>query len=190
MTPNRITIKFFIDPENEEPLPDLVPVFHRWIQEDAVPGLLIDVADYRHVPEGPGLLLVGHEVDYGLDYSHGRAGFLTRRKRLFSGGLAQDLAQTLDWAVTAAQQLRQDAGLRLRPDHLAISFPDRLQAPNEPATAVAYQAALESVLGTVLGAHAFEVVAEIEDRRLPLAFWVAIDPEMSWANWAPTAVAV
>ena len=34
-------------------LTQAIPVFHRWIQEQALPGLLIDVADYRHVPEGP-----------------------------------------------------------------------------------------------------------------------------------------
>lgn len=30
----------------------IVKMFHRWIQQAAVPGLLIDVADYLHVPDG------------------------------------------------------------------------------------------------------------------------------------------
>ena len=29
--------------------------------------MLIDVADYRHVPAGPGVLLIGHEANYSLD---------------------------------------------------------------------------------------------------------------------------
>jgi len=36
-----------------------------------VPGLLIDVADYAHVPDGPGVILIGHDVDYGIMNRHG-----------------------------------------------------------------------------------------------------------------------
>lgn len=33
---------------------DVVPVFHRWLQDQRLPGeLLIDVADYSHVTGGP-----------------------------------------------------------------------------------------------------------------------------------------
>ena len=35
---------------------DAIPVFHRWIQERVHPEMLIDVADYRHVPDGPGVM--------------------------------------------------------------------------------------------------------------------------------------
>ena len=60
-----------------------IPVFHRWIQQQALPGLLLDVADYRHVPEGPGVVLVAHEAIYGLDQGGGRLGLLyNRRTRL------------------------------------------------------------------------------------------------------------
>ena len=58
------------------PTRELVPVFHRWIQTGAIPGhLLVDVADYDHVPEGPGILLVAHEGNLGID--------LPRRLRRF-----------------------------------------------------------------------------------------------------------
>ena len=57
------------------PARELVPVFHRWIQTGAVPGhLLIDVADYDHVPEGPGILLVAHEGNLGMDLIGGTLG--------------------------------------------------------------------------------------------------------------------
>ncbi len=41
-------------------LDDFIPLFHRWIQEQAIDGhLLIDVHDYSHIQQGPGILLVG-----------------------------------------------------------------------------------------------------------------------------------
>ena len=41
-------------------LADAVAVFHQWIRDGVCPEMLIDVADYRHVPAGPGVLLIGH----------------------------------------------------------------------------------------------------------------------------------
>ena len=54
----RIGVKLFmVDGVSVRPR-EFVPVFHRWIQTQAVRDqLLIDVADYEHVPEGPGVLL-------------------------------------------------------------------------------------------------------------------------------------
>ena len=42
-------------------------VFHAWIQKGAVEGLLLDVADYQHIQDGPGMILIGDQVDYAFD---------------------------------------------------------------------------------------------------------------------------
>ncbi len=82
MNPKRIAVKFFTDePGAPVALEPFIPLFHRFIQQATVPGLLIDVANYIHVPNGPGVVLVGHEVDYGIDAVGGRTGLLTVRKR-------------------------------------------------------------------------------------------------------------
>ncbi len=146
MSVNRITIKFFIEDGAGYEISHVVPVFHRWIQTTAVPGLLIDVADYQHVAGGPGVILIGHEVDYALDLGNGRAGFLTRRKRLNGGTLAENLQEALATAVTAAHQFEQDTGLALRPDEIEITFPDRLHAPNTEETFAHFQEETRAVL--------------------------------------------
>ncbi len=146
MSVNRITIKFFIAGGEGYEVTNVTPIFHRWIQTEAVPGLLIDVADYKHVAEGPGIILIGHEVDYALDMGHGRAGFLTRRKRLNGGTLADNLQEALATAVTAAHQFAQDTGLALRPDEIEITFPDRLHAPNNAETFAQFQGETLAVL--------------------------------------------
>jgi hypothetical protein len=60
----------------------IVPVFHRWIQQKSFPNhLLVDVADYAHVPEGPGTLLVSHEANIHFDRDGGKPGVLYVRKQ-------------------------------------------------------------------------------------------------------------
>ncbi len=66
---------------------EFIPVFHRWITERALPELLIDVADYSHVHEGPGVLLVGHDAIYAWDLSRGEPGLLYSRRRETSAEL-------------------------------------------------------------------------------------------------------
>jgi len=53
----RIALKIFLDDESLLEPGDVIPVFHRWIQTQAVDGLLIDVADYSHVHHGPGVVV-------------------------------------------------------------------------------------------------------------------------------------
>ncbi|RME82665.1 MAG: hypothetical protein D6775_10260, partial [Caldilineae bacterium] len=75
MLPHRISAKLFFRPPIFWEPEEFILLFHRWIRETALPGLPIDVADYTHVHHGPGVLPIGFEGDYALDYRDGRAGF-------------------------------------------------------------------------------------------------------------------
>ena len=70
---HRIALKIFLDDESVLEPADVIPVFHRWIQTQAVDGLLIDVADYSHMATGPCVVLVAHEGHYVLDRAGGTA---------------------------------------------------------------------------------------------------------------------
>ena len=81
MEPHRIAVKLYLEnPEGIDP-EELVPVFHRFIREDLVGGIPIDVARYGHVSDGPGIMIIGHQLDHALDLGDGRAGLSTTRKR-------------------------------------------------------------------------------------------------------------
>lgn len=138
------------------PAHDLVPVFHRWIQTGAIPGhLLIDVADYDHVPEGPGILLVAHEGNLGMDLIGGRLGLLYYRKQPLAGDLAVRLRACVGTALHACRLLEQDAALggrvRFNAGLLEIFANDRLHAPNQPATYEAFQPLLDGLLRALYG---------------------------------------
>ena len=61
---NKFGIKFFAQDADGFAILKLIPVYHRWIQQNALEDLLIDVADYSHVPSGPGVMLIAHEGNY------------------------------------------------------------------------------------------------------------------------------
>ena len=75
-----INVKIFVADPSAIDLADAVGVFHRWIKERACPEMLIDVAEYRHVPAGPGVMLIGHEANYSFDERENRLGLLYNRK--------------------------------------------------------------------------------------------------------------
>jgi hypothetical protein len=144
----RIAAKFIASPDSAGSL-DLHPfigIFHRFIQQGAVPGLLVDVADYAHVPDGPGVMLIGHDVDYGIDRSGGRAGLLTTRKRCADLPLAEVLRDTLQRALQAMAAIEADDATDLRFGTAAVTlqFIDRLATPNTDE-------AFESVRGEIAG---------------------------------------
>ena len=83
MDAHKLQLKIYLTPESARAvdLEDLIPVFHRWIKQRLLPELTIDVANYRHVPQGPGVVLIGHGSDYFMDEGEGRPGLLHNRKR-------------------------------------------------------------------------------------------------------------
>ena len=138
-----------------------IPVFHRWIQEQALPGLLIDVADYRHVPEGPGVVLVAHEAIYGLDQGGGRLGLLYNRRTRLDAAPADALPQAFRAALEACRKLEQEpefAGtLSFAGGACEVVVNDRALAPNDAATGARLRAALEPLLDRLWGAGSYTV---------------------------------
>src|SRR5258708_35336413 len=81
MEARKVQIKLFVDGGTEALDPEpFVPVFHRYIRENTLKEVLVDVTDYAHVRRAPAVLLVGHASDYGVDFPEGRPGLLYVRK--------------------------------------------------------------------------------------------------------------
>jgi len=151
-----INVKLFaLRPEPEGVLDAAIPVFHRWIQNAACPELLIDVADYRHVPDGPGVILIGHEANYSLDCEAGRLGLLYNRRTRCEGSFEERLRLSHERALQAARMLEREpefAGiLKFDPACLEVVVNDRLLAPNTHETWQAVRPAMESFFWGVFG---------------------------------------
>ena len=159
----------------------LIPIFHRWIQQGAAEGLLIDVADYAHVPDGPGIVLVSHEGHYGVELGDGRLGLRYSRKRALSGTLADRLATVLRIALRACRQLEQEPELepplQFPGDEVEVVLNDRLLAPNTDETMARFEPALSAVLSRMYDGSTW-AVTRAADPREPFALTVkaAVQP--------------
>jgi hypothetical protein len=127
----------------------LIPIFHDWIRRRRLEDrLLIDVADYRHVADGPGVMLVAHEAHYGLDQGGGRLGLLCSRKRDEPGDASARLLDAVRDALRAGHYLEREPTfpLRFRGGELEIRVQSRLLAPNRPETLVELRPELDAFL--------------------------------------------
>lgn len=177
MRPQRLSCKFDVapDPKAAIDLHPFIALFHRFIQQHTLEGLLIDVADYAHVPEGPGVMLIGHEADYALDLMDGGAGLLVMRKRPEEGeDLPALLRDTLRRGLLAADAIERDGatGLRFAPGSFTIQLVDRLVAPNDAETYEAVAAAVAPVLAEAYGEKVEVERAHADDPRRLLALRV------------------
>jgi hypothetical protein len=164
-----VRVKIFAREPAPADLGEAIPVFHRWIQDHAFPELLIDVADYRHVPNGPGVMLIGHEANYSLDQTKGRLGLLYSRKQ--PGGEAQEnLRQAYGAAVEACRRLEQEpafAGkLQFDARDCEFSVNDRLLAPNQEETYRALRPEFDRFFSGIWGAGAYTMGHTGEPREL------------------------
>ena len=147
----------------------LVPIFHRWIQEQSRDELLIDVADYRHVPAGPGVILIGHEANYSVDNAENRLGVRYKRKAPFAGSNKDRFAQAARAALTACKALESDptleGTLRFNGQEVEISINDRMLAPNDNATREALQGEFQTFYRKLFAESEFALTFANGDAR-------------------------
>jgi hypothetical protein len=140
----KLGIKFFASGGRIE-LTEFIPVFHEWIQKQIMDGhLLIDVHNYSHMHDGPGILLVAHEGNFSIDCTGERMGFVYYRK--------QPVGSFVDIVKPAVKGcgLLSDR-LKFSTDEALIFANDRLLAPNNEQTFSQLQPQLSAALKDVLG---------------------------------------
>tara|TARA_B110000116_G_C16723094_1_gene530066 strand:+ start:364 stop:939 length:576 start_codon:yes stop_codon:yes gene_type:complete len=167
---SRLSFKVFMD-QGEDVTPETwFEVFNTWIHEPEN-DILVDVADYTHVLNGPQTILVGHRANYAIDNTDGRFGFLYGRKRDLGGNLAESLLDVISTALRACNRLNEDGRLdgqvSFNSGSVQIIVNDRLGAANETESFENLKTALTPILNRLYGGAAYEVSRdEGEGRRL------------------------
>ena len=157
MNLQHINIKFFIDKPESLNLADFSGVFNSWIQRRLTDDLLVDVADYIHVHNGPGMLLVGHEANYSLDNTGGRLGLLYNRKAGLAGTNEDKLVQAARTALGAARILEQENGLKFIGREAQLIVNDRLIAPNTLETFAALEPDLRALFDRLYRGFSYDL---------------------------------
>lgn len=177
-----VNVKLAFEDSGQIDLGGLIPVFHSWIQDQVCDELLLDVADYRHVPDGPGIILIGHEANYSIDNIEGRLGLRYNRKAVIAGTNQDRLEQAFRSAVRAAQRLEEDAPegekLATSGQEIEMWINDRLLAPNREETRSTLGSELRIFLDKLFAGNSYTLSLDPDPRRL-LTARIASDRKFS-----------
>lgn len=184
MQVQQLSIKLFAAEPDKVELEAFPPIFHRWIQETRIAHqLLIDVADYRHVPDGPGIVLIAHQAHYAIDRERGPLGLLYSVKRDAPGALDGKLAEAFADAVAAARALEDDPArpIRFRADRLRVAVMSRRLAPNHPETFEAARPVLEAFAARLYPGRVPHL-EHLADPREPFAVEISVEGATTLAD--------
>ena len=122
-------IKLYFQPNVNSPCRDFIPELHRWIQNDSIlDHILIDVVDYSHIPDGPGIMLVAHEGHFSLDQENHKPGLLYMRKTSITGNFQDRFNTILSITIQAAQLLSNNTDKKLDIyDYLRIEISSKIK---------------------------------------------------------------
>ena len=103
--------------------------------------------------EGPGVMLIGHDVDYAIDATEGRVGLLTIRKRAGDESLGELLRDTLHKALSCVREIEADGSAKIScaVDEVKLDVVDRLAAENTADAFLAVKTEIEPVLAVLYG---------------------------------------
>ena len=167
---NHINVKLLVKNPEEVDLEPVVPVFHNWIQGQIYDEQLLDVADYRHVPAGPGVILIGLQGDYSVDNTNNRLGVRYNRKAVIDGDNQDRLKQAARAALNACQRLEEEASLqgklRFNGQDVEVFINDRLTAPNREEIREALKSDFQSFANQLFGKNEYSLSYGSDPRRL------------------------
>lgn len=180
----RLGVKFFAGDGATIALPEFLPVFHRWIQQGVLDGLLLDVADYSHVHAGPGVLLIAHEGNYSVDESGDRRGMAYYAKYPQPGVLPDRLRAICSKTLHACRLLEQEPALggrmKFNGGEFQVFANDRLLAPNTDATTSALRPAIDVLVGKLYPGAKCEFAREQDPKeRFSVTVKVSVDASIA-----------
>ena len=179
----RVGVKVFLEDQKMFDRDRMIELFHRWIQEDRLPGTLIDVHDYTHVPSGPGVLLVAHEWHLRTDESGGRNGLEYELKREGVGTVAERLRGAVLSVLEAGAAMEQDTSgdnaVRIAVTEMVFRFTDRLAVPPTEPAFNEITGELEKILEDLYGDTQFEF-ERVGHERGPLTIHAKVLGDGDW----------
>ena len=168
-------VKLFFNTNGSINSKDFIPVFHSWIQDNIFDDhLLIDVADYSHILDGPGVMLISHEGHFSLDQESQQPGIMYMRKTEIAGSFTERFNMVLSTVIKAANRL-SDNNISKQVDFKLNSFRfianDRLYAGNTADNQDLYKQKIQKALDGKYPESQFEF-GDVSDKNERLAFTV------------------
>ena len=163
----KLNVKFFVEPPDTVPLTEFIEVFHSWIQ--ATDGDYHDVADYSHMQDGPGIVLIANDANVSIDESGGRRGLLYNRKAPLAGSNQERLRTVIRAGLENCRRLQREPALagkmKFSGDGILISVNDRLAVPNTRESLESLKPDLEAVAGRLFDGPGLAFSYETDSRQ-------------------------
>src|SRR3989304_5511049 len=154
----RINVKFFVADADGVALTDFIHIFNSWVQTSD--GEYYDIADYNHVHDGPGVLLIAHEANISVDNTGNRLGLLYNRKQPLSGSNQEKLHFVFKSALEFCRRIEEEPALqgkiKFGGNEFLFLINERLLAPNSQATFRAASPDLEKIAKTLYAGRSEE----------------------------------
>lgn len=169
MNIERFCIKFFARPGTDIDDTIFIDIFHEWIRYKQLDGILLDVADYRHAPQGPGIMLITHEINFAMDYGDGRFGLFAQRKQGQADNHRDRILELVRATAAFGALLETDprvAGkLRLEGGTFQYMANDRLLVPNTAAAFAELRPDLEAAAAIIYPGEEVSITRQENDPR-------------------------
>jgi hypothetical protein len=181
MVLQKIAVKVFAETGNEIPLTDFIDIFHGWIQ--ASDGVYHDVADYSHMQEGAGIVLVAKDANVSIDETGNRRGLLYNQKAHLDGSNHEKIHKVFRSAFENCLRLEREPSLqgklKFSKDELVFFINDRLVAPNTDETLATLRPDLERVVRDLVG-DATLTLEQNPDRRQRFSVMIHASKPLKW----------
>jgi hypothetical protein len=178
MNLQRINVKLFVDAPAVVRLDAFLSIFARWRENKKDPSEWVDMADYAHVPKGPGIMIIGHQGNLALDLADPGPGILYANKKGLNGNHETRVLNTFGRALALARALTEEpeypARLSPRPSFWQLTFNDRMNTPNTDQTDSELGAAILRALDRIFGRDQYTRVRE-KDPLLRYGFVIHSD---------------
>jgi hypothetical protein len=175
-------VKLFINANESYNSKEFIPVFHNWIQDKIIDDhLLIDVADYSHIPDGPGVMLISHEGNFSLDQENQQPGIMYMRKTEIAGSFKERFNTVLSTVIKAANlvsDININKQVDFKPNLFRFITNDRLYAENTANNQDLYKEKIQNVLDGKYPDHQFEF-EDVSDENERLAFTVNFSSDIN-----------
>jgi hypothetical protein len=165
----RVSLKILSNAPATLNLDPFLAIFGRWRADASHPAQWVDLADYAHMPRGPGIVLIGHRCNFSFDLGTAAPGILYLSKKDLTGTLPDRLRSVFCDAFTLALSLLQEKdfpeNVQLRTGALELAFNDRLETPHADRTDEELRPAVVTVLDGLFGAGGYHLRPEPDRGR-------------------------
>jgi hypothetical protein len=165
----KVALKILSDAPATLNLDPFLAIFGRWRKDASHPAQWVDLADYAHMPRGPGVVLIGHRCNFSFDMGTAAPGVLYVSKKGLDGGPVDRLRVVFRDCLHLTRSLLAESEfpqrVRLQTGSLELAFNDRLQTPNDDETDRQLRPAVEFVLDHLFGPGACRITREPDPGR-------------------------